>query len=238
MFILIVFIKNKIMRNLFRSIFYRFIIRPFLKYIIGVQFENESTFENLDQFIIVANHNSHFDAVSILASLPANKLKNIRTIAAGDYFGTSPSRSNLMNLFFNAILINRKRKKTDRSSIDILDEYLKKGESLILFPEGSRGKPGVLSEFKKGIAVLLKKNPNIPFVPLYLDGFGKVLPKDKYMMLPMNSKVKIGKPTLPKFENVESILAEVKKAILDLRDKKVFGNKQFKNFKNKKYGYA
>ncbi len=217
------------MKNIFRKIFYGLLVRPFLKYIIGVQFKYESTFENLDQFIIVANHNSHFDAISILAALPANKLKNVRTIAAGDYFGTSPSSEGIMNLFFNAILINRKRKKTERSSIDILDEYLKNGESLILFPEGSRGKPGVLSEFKKGIAVLLKKNPNIPFVPIYLDGLGKVLPKDKFLLLPMNSIVNFGKAILPKQDKVESIVAEVKAAILELKDK---------NNKNKKYGYA
>ena len=217
------------MKNIFRKIFYGLLVRPFLKYIIGVQFKYESTFENLDQFIIVANHNSHFDAISILAALPANKLKNVRTIAAGDYFGTSPSSEGIMNLFFNAILINRKRKKTERSSIDILDEYLKNGESLILFPEGSRGKPGVLSEFKKGIAVLLKKNPNIPFVPIYLDGLGKVLPKDKFLLLPMNSIVNFGKAILPKQDKVESIVSEVKAAILELKDK---------NNKNKKYGYA
>ena len=75
------------MKNLFVKIFYAFIVRPLLKIIIGVRFENRATFNELDQFIVVANHNSHFDTVSIMAALPSDKLKTTKAIAAGDYFG-------------------------------------------------------------------------------------------------------------------------------------------------------
>jgi len=207
------------MKNIFLKLFYGLLVRPWLKYIIGVQFENQSTFENLNQFIVVANHNSHFDSVSIMAALPSRKLTKVRAVAAGDYFGKTSISGAAMNLFFNAILINRKREKGAPSTIDILDGHLKQGASFILYPEGSRGKPGVITDFKKGIAILLKKNPNIPFVPVYLDGFGRVLPKDKYLILPLVCKVRFGKPLFPKNDDIDSILEEVKEAIVGLKNK-------------------
>jgi len=70
-------------------LFYLFIVRPWLTLIIGVRFINRKFFKKHKQFIIVANHNSHFDSLSILAALPGSRLKNTCTVASGDYFGKS-----------------------------------------------------------------------------------------------------------------------------------------------------
>lgn len=203
--------------NALIKFFYLIIIRPFLKLIIGVKFTNRNQLKKIDQFIIVANHNSHFDSVSIMAAMPIKKMNQVKTVAAGDYFGKKKFTRLLMHLFFNAILINRDRKKGEPSIIDVLDKNLKEGKSLILYPEGSRGKPGVISDFKKGVAILLSKNPNIPFIPVYLDGFGKVLPKDKKIIIPMVCKVRFGNPIYAKTADIETILGEVKKAIIELK---------------------
>lgn len=207
------------MKNLIKCTIYSIIVRPWLKYIIGVRFENRDIFKNLDQFIIVANHNSHFDALSIMAALPGDKLKTTRSVAAVDYFGKSKLTTNHTNFFFNAILIKRKKTDKDKSAIDILDQHLKNGTSLLLFPEGSRGKPGVIADFKSGIAILLKNNPHIPFIPVYLDGFGRVLPKDKTIIIPLICKVRFGEPKYIQFPEIEMILDEVKTSILDLKNK-------------------
>lgn len=215
------------MKHLFSRLFYFLIVRPWLTLIIGVRFENRKTFDGLKQFIIVANHNSHFDSVSIMAALPGDKLKTTRAVAAGDYFGKNSISTIAMKLFFNAILINRNRKKGEPSTIDILDRHLKDGSSFILYPEGSRGKPGAISGFKKGIAILLMKNPEIPFVPVYLDGFGRVLPKDKKLIIPLICKVRFGEPLYPKNNDIESILGEVKEAIFALKNKDERDRNQF-----------
>jgi 1-acyl-sn-glycerol-3-phosphate acyltransferase len=167
----------------------------------------------------VANHNSHFDSISIIASLPSDKLKSTRSVASADYFGKTTFKSKLTNFFFNAILIEKKKHDGDLSAIEILDNQLKNGQSLLLFPEGSRGKPGVMNDFKSGIAVLLKNNPHIPFIPVYLDGFGRVLPKDKTLIIPMVCKVRFGEPKYIQFPEIEMILDEVKEAIMTLKDK-------------------
>ena len=93
-----------------------------------------------------------------------------------------------------------------------------RSSSLILFPEGSRGNPGVMTDFKKGIGILLKNNPDVPFIPVYLDGFGRVLPKDKTLIIPLICKVRFGTPLYPKSGNVDATLEEVKEAIMELRN--------------------
>lgn len=207
------------MKNLFLRFFYSAIVRPWLTLIIGVRFENRDQLNNIDQFIIVANHNSHFDSVSIMAAIPGKKLKTTKAVAVADYFSKSSLSSAATSFFFNAILIKHKKSEGDPSTLDILDKHLKNGSSLILYPEGSRGTPGVMSDFKTGVAVLLKNNPNIPFVPVYLDGFGRVLPKDKKIIIPLICKVRFGHPVFPKGDSIENILDEVKRSILDLNRK-------------------
>ena len=215
------------MKNTIVRIIYRLIIRPWLTLIIGVKFENRKTFDNLDQFIIVANHNSHFDTVSIMAALPGKKLKSTSAVAAGDYFGKNSFSSLLMSFFFNAVLIDRARKENQPSTVEVLSDHLKKGNSIVIFPEGSRGEAGVITDFKKGIAILLQENPNIPFVPVYLDGFGRVLPKDKTLIIPLICKVRFGEPVFPKRHDTTSILEEVREAILKLNKEDERDRNQF-----------
>ena len=203
------------MRSLVVRTLYLLIFRPILTLFIGVKFVNKEIFKDLDQFIIVANHNSHFDTVAILAALPKSKLKKAHTIAAVEYFGKSSFSKGLMKMFFNAILIKRDSPR----ALILMNEQLKMGKSLILFPEGSRGRPGVISDFKKGIAVLLQRNPSIPFIPVYLDGFGRVLPKDSFLPVPLICKVRFGDPINPESDDIDEIMSSVKEGILSLKEK-------------------
>ena len=107
------------MKNILVAIIYNLFIRPWLTLIIGVSFQNRNTFDFIDQFIVVANHNSHFDTVAIMAALPGKALKKTSAVAAGDYFGKTSIASAAMSFFFNAILINRNRKAGEASAIDI-----------------------------------------------------------------------------------------------------------------------
>ncbi len=198
--------------------FYHYLVRPWLKYIIGVRFENQEVFKNLKQFIIVANHNSHFDTISILSSIPNKLLTNTRPIASGDFFGKTNVKAWLTKSLINTILIRSNKEDKSLSTIDYLDSQIKQGKSLILFPEGTRGKPGIISDFKRGIAVLLQKNPGLPFIPVYLDGFGRVLPKDSNLIIPLYCTVRFGKPVvLENIIDIEKCLEDVKEAILNLK---------------------
>jgi 1-acyl-sn-glycerol-3-phosphate acyltransferase len=65
---------------------------------------------------------------------------------------------------------------------------------LIIFPEGTRGEPDRLSPFNRGIAHLAKKFPEVPFVPVRLRGFGKVLPRGAVVPLPYCCEASVGEP--------------------------------------------
>ena len=216
------------MRHLMSNMVYGLFVRPWLRLIIGVNFKNAEALEEADHFIIVANHNSHFDTVSIMASLPAHMRNYTRATAAADYFGKTPFIRKLMFFFFNAIFIRREPVEGEKPTLEILDDELKNGKSLIIFPEGTRGKPGVIKDFKHGIAVLLKGNPEVPFIPVYLDGFGRVLPKDAWLIVPLICTVRFGDPVYPKGQSVDAILTEVKEAIINLKNK---DERDYNNFK-------
>lgn len=205
------------MKKITSYCFQYLILRPILSIIIGVRYINSMVLRQPKQFIIVANHNSHFDALSLRAALPKHQLSNTVTVAAGDYFGKNAFFRKFLNVCLNTLLIKRKRVNNEPSAIEKLDELVKQGKSLILFPEGSRGQPGVLADFKKGIAILLKRNPNLYFIPAYLNGFGRVLPKDSSLVLPLVCKVHFGKPMQVDSGDITVILNKVKEAILGLK---------------------
>ena len=77
--------------------------------------------------------------------------------------------------------------------------------------------------------MLLKENPEVPFIPVYLDGFGRVLPKDARLIVPLNCTVRFGEPVHPKGQSVDEILIEVKEAIINLksRDERDYNNFKF-----------
>ena len=144
------------MQSAMMQILYKGIFRWFLKLIVGVQFPDTRFLKKEGQFIILANHNSHLDTLSLLSSLPGNLLWKIKPVAAEDYFGRTRFQAAFSNYFINTLLIRRKGEKDSehdplRKMLDAIDE----GYSLILFPEGTRGKPEQMGKIKSGIARIL-----------------------------------------------------------------------------------
>lgn len=121
---------------------------------------------------------------------------NTHPIAANDYFGKSAWKRQFFEFFFNTILIERKGLKNIDHTMKTINEALRQNKSILLFPEGSRGEPEVMGQFKTGIAHILKNNPTIPFVPIYMQGLGKAMPKGDSVIIPHESKIIMGVPVL------------------------------------------
>ena len=197
-------------------------LMPLLLRIVGVKTLRKTNFKEIKQFILVANHNSHVDTMVLLSSLPMSQLKRTHPVATATYFGKKKWLELLSNLFVNTVLIQRRDEKspeTDQGkALERLMKKLEQGHSLIFFPEGSRGEPEQMQAFKKGIGVLLQKFPHIPFIPVYLKGMGKILPKGSILPVPYDAQVYFGEPTFCQHNTVEEIVAEVESAILALKD--------------------
>ena len=89
--------------------------------------------------------------MALLSSIPWGQLPKTHPVAAGDYFGNSPIKAFFTRLLTNAILITRSKEESRENPIEQISKEIENGKSLILFPEGSRGEPEKMQEFKKGL---------------------------------------------------------------------------------------
>tara|TARA_B100001287_G_scaffold222892_1_gene192113 strand:+ start:2684 stop:3343 length:660 start_codon:yes stop_codon:yes gene_type:complete len=217
------------MRGLFLYIIFKLWWKTFFSVIIGVRFIGAKRFFGHQQFILASNHNSHADAVTLMSAIPPTMLAKTFPVAAADYFGRNKFISFISWLFLNLILIPRKRASYagEPDPIQIMDRALKDGKSLILFPEGSRGEAGKLQAFKKGIGILMENNRNIPIIPIYMEGIGRVLPKGNKIMLPSLTKIYVGDPIYIQDELAEEITSLVEKRVLELKDKSALFRPRF-----------
>ncbi len=208
------------MQKITLQIIYSFLIRLFLKLIVGVKFDNAKFLLNEKQFIIVANHNSHLDTMTLLSSLPREIIHKVKPVAAGDHFGKTKLKGKLTSFFVNALLIKRGRdiNNPENDPINRMLAELDKGYSLILFPEGSRGEPEKEQALKKGIGIILSQRPEIKFVPAYMKGMGKAMPKGDSLIVPFNSSLTYGVPSKINSCNVDDIVAQIKQTFNDLKN--------------------
>ncbi len=211
----------KLIQKPVHFLIYRIFLKNFLRIIFGVSYKNAAKFDGLEQFIIVANHNSHLDTVSVLAALPSSMLTKVHPVAAGDYFGKNKFTQFSTEFFVNTLLISRNKEKEKNNALLDMNQLLQEGQSLLIFPEGSRGEAEVLQDFKHGVSILLKKNPTIPFIPIFLKGMGKALPKGDPFLIPTECQVRIGDPVwIEDIQNKEipEITEIIKQHILNLQN--------------------
>lgn len=194
--------------------------RLFLKIVVGVKFDSGKFLSAEKQFIIVANHNSHLDTMTILASLPRNVIHKVKPVAAADHFGKTKLKARLTNFFINTLLIQRKRDKENPANdpINKMIAALDEGYSLIIFPEGTRGEPEVQQPLKPGVALVLSQRPHVKYVPAYMKGMGKAMPKDDSLIVPHNSRLRYGKPTIIRSTDVTNIMQQIESDLNTLRD--------------------
>ena len=200
---------------------HRILSRLFLRVFVGVRFDSGDFLSKEKQFIIVANHNSHLDTMTIMASLPRNVLHKVRPVAAADHFGKTKLKAKLSNFFINALLIQRKRDKENQENDPIYQmiKALDDGYSLLVFPEGTRGTPEVQQPLKPGVGVVLSQRPAVKYVPAYMKGMGKAMPKDDSLIVPHISTLLYGKPTQVNSADVKSIMEQIEKDLNMLRER-------------------
>lgn len=208
------------MQSLILNILYPVVVRQILKVIVGVHFRGDEVLETCGQCIIVANHNSHLDTVAIMAAIPTGQVTTTKPVAAGDYFGKTGLKKWATCFFVNALLIPRSRPKPGENHPDpikMMIDALDEGHSLILFPEGTRGEPGILQKFKKGIGLVLAERPDVPMLPVYMSGMGKLLPKGENLIVPFDNFVHFGQPVFCHGMTVEEIVERAELEILALK---------------------
>jgi 1-acyl-sn-glycerol-3-phosphate acyltransferase len=171
-----------------------------------------------EQRIYFANHQSHFDWVLIWAALPRDLRAQTRPIAARDYWTASRFKRWLTHEVFNAVYVSRVR-TDDEDPLEPLVEALRNGDSLVIFPEGTRSSTGEPQPFKSGLYHLAAQFPDVPLIPAWIDNVQRVMPKGEVVPVPILCSVSFGAPlTLAPGEDKRAFLERARAAVLALKE--------------------
>lgn len=173
----------------------------------------------LKQRVYFANHGSHGDFVMIWACLPSHQRRATRPVAGQDYWRASFLRRFAASRVFRSLLIDRHPQPGEPSPVDQMAQVLSDGDSLILFPEGTRNTTDAdLLPFRSGLFHLSLHKPDAEFVPVWIDHIRRVMPKGEVIPVPMVCTVSFGSPlVLDPHEDKESFLQRAQQSVLSLR---------------------
>ena len=167
--------------------------------------------------VYFANHRSHGDFVLIWASLPPPLRRRTRPVAGADYWLTTPLRRFLINRVFRGVCIDRRPGRSGPNPVAQMGEALTAGESLILFPEGTRNMGDGLLPFKSGLHHLARAHPEAELIPVWIENLGRVMPKGSLIPVPLLCTLSFGPPLAPiDGESRDAFLARARTALLDL----------------------
>jgi 1-acyl-sn-glycerol-3-phosphate acyltransferase len=168
------------------------------------------------QRIYFANHTSHIDTLAIWSALPFELRDTTHPVAARDYWGSGFKRY-IATKALRAVLIDRARDDKNTNPLAPMIDMLQQGESLIIFPEGTRGSEPVPAAFKSGLYRLAQQFPQAELIPVYLENLHRAMPKGAVLPIPMTCTVRFGSPVkLDADESKESFLTRARDAVLTL----------------------
>ena len=169
------------------------------------------------QRIYFANHQSHLDWVLIWAALPRELRAATRPIAARDYWTSSPFKQWLTTEVFHAVYVNRARTE-DQDPLEPLVQALGNGDSLVIFPEGTRSNKGEPLPFKSGLYHLAEQFPGVQLIPVWIDNVQRVMPKGEVVPVPILCTATFGPPMqLEPGEDKRAFLERAREAVVALR---------------------
>lgn len=169
------------------------------------------------QRIYFANHCSHGDFVLLWSALPAALRVRTRPVAGADYWLKGVLRTWLINDVFRGVLVERSGDKT-ADPIAVMLAALDGGDSLIIFPEGTRNPGDEMLSFKSGLYHLARQRPGVELVPVWLENLARVMPKGQVIPVPLLCSVSFGAPIrLEPGEEKAAFLGRARESIIELQ---------------------
>ncbi|PKH22386.1 1-acyl-sn-glycerol-3-phosphate acyltransferase [Enterobacterales bacterium CwR94] len=201
------------LKKLLRNIFYYLVVWPVIRFWLGVRVYKLHALPQRGPAIIVANHNSHLDTFVLLSLFPKSVRNIFRPVAAADYF-----LKNRLSAWFtlNVLgIIPVERKGNGGNPLAACEQALAAGQIILIYPEGTRGDPDQLAPLKPGIWHLTSRFPDVPVIPIYLKGTGRVMGKGNRIPLPLFIDAHVDAP-LPYSEDKQTYLEALQQRFMDL----------------------
>lgn len=191
------------------------VLFPVVRHFAKATVEGREHFEDLEgPVVLVSNHTSHLDCPVILTALPRRVRRRTLVAAAADYFWKVKAIGALTSLALGTVPF--KRQDGSRQSLERLKEGLRRGWSVLLFPEGSRSHTGELGRFKPGAAYICL-DTHTAAVPIYIEGAHRLMPKGSPLPRQGDVLVRFGPPIKPRpTDDYASFTVRMEDAILDL----------------------
>jgi 1-acyl-sn-glycerol-3-phosphate acyltransferases len=146
--------------------------------------------------IFMANHQSDFDILIALAYIPVQ----FRWIAKKELFNIPIFGTAMKSAGY--IEIDRNNREKALQSIDEAALRIRKGKSIMTFPEGTRSRDGEIKPFKQGAFYLAIKS-GVSIVPVSIIGSGQIMPKRSLKIKSGKIKLVIGEPIEVKYFDIE-----------------------------------
>ncbi|KGM95058.1 acyl-phosphate glycerol 3-phosphate acyltransferase [Clostridium novyi A str. 4552] len=160
----------------------------------------------------IANHQGDFDIVTILATID----KPMGFIAKKE-MEKLPIISWWMQQM-QCVFMDRQNVREALKSINQGSENMKNGQSMVIFPEGTRSKSSTMGEFKKGSLKMATK-AKVPIVPITLDGTYKIYEDNNGKIKGGEVKLVVGEPIY-----LENLSREDQKNISEIVKSKIASN--------------
>jgi 1-acyl-sn-glycerol-3-phosphate acyltransferase len=138
-------------------------------------------------YVIVANHASYMDIPALFAALPiAPQMIAKRELLRIPFLGTALR-------WGGHVIIERGNRSSARDSLEQAAAHVRRGATVLLFPEGTRAVKDEVGPFKTG-AFRLAKAGGAAILPVGISGTRAVLPKHGRLLRPGRLRVQIGEP--------------------------------------------
>ncbi len=141
-------------------------------------------------FLVASNHASHLDMGLVKHALGPFGHR-MRTLAAKDYFFDDPVRRAYFENFTH--LLPMDRHGSLKRSLRLASAAIRGGETLLVFPEGTRARDGQMTDFKPAVGYLCL-HEKVDVLPLWLEGTHDVLPVGAALPKGRRLRVRIGAP--------------------------------------------
>jgi 1-acyl-sn-glycerol-3-phosphate acyltransferase len=168
-----------------KFVFFKFYIR------LKVMGDYHKIYKEHPRLLVISNHGSHLDAISIATSIPVQYWTDVFIAAAKDYFFTNPLFTFFSQHCLGAIPIDRRDRKGE--AINLILQLLSQLDRiwLILFPEGTRSPDGKVHDFKRGVSIFAERTKT-PILFLFVEGNCELWPKGKAFARPGKLTIHVG----------------------------------------------
>ena len=168
------------------------------------------------RYILVPNHYSYLDIPIIIAAVP----QPIRFMAKVSLFKIPIFGWSLARAGF--IPIDRKNRRTAVKSFDLAAERIRKGNTIVIFPEEGRSRHREMRPWQRGAFLLALKSEKT-LIPMAIDSTFDVWPPNVWRIKPGRVTLKVGTP----IETAGLTLRDKDRLLNEARDqvqKMLFGN--------------